>query len=71
MEVGRRAQWIRRGRERMEQLEARLLQVDERFLDGDLEGDSYRRLKDKDSRGPDLSGADRAGEGSYGLGGAP
>src|SRR5690606_8993998 len=41
-EVARRTQRVRHARAQVEQLEARLLQVDERFLDGDLERDSYR-----------------------------
>lgn len=40
-------QRARRAREAVEQAEAKLLTVDERYLDGDLEKDSYKRLKDK------------------------
>ena len=45
--AAQKAQRLRRARERMAEIEARLLQVDERFLDGDLESDSYARLKGK------------------------
>lgn len=50
-----RSRRLRGARERIERLESKLLQVDERFVDGDLERDSYRRLKDKYGR--DLAAA--------------
>ena len=57
-EAGQRA---RRARERVEEVEAKLLVIDERFIEGAIERDSYKRLKSK--WGGELVEARRALEG--------
>ncbi|GAB5520678.1 MAG: hypothetical protein RhofKO_29290 [Rhodothermales bacterium] len=50
-----RAQQLRRARERFEQAADKLLRVDESYFEGDLERDSYQRLKKKYSNDRDAA----------------